>query len=98
MSWERARINCARCYNIASKSEAVNNKGFIPREAHDSRNEAMEALESCFSEPGIDNNQIKNALVECLNCDYRSPKICDFYDRDVRLRNPKDPIPPGLNH
>jgi hypothetical protein len=86
MSYQRAVVNCRRCYGIAdyilrnyektvAKFQTLNNQ-----ELWVTRNEAMQALEDEFKRNTISSSNIRAALTACMNCEYKKAEIAELLD------------------
>ncbi|MBT3395273.1 hypothetical protein HOA59_00620 [archaeon] len=89
MSYQRAIINCQRCYD--SVSGGVKFGLSKPTDmVHELRNNAMESLEGVLSRIS-DNDPVEvvesctTALTECLNCEYISPRIVEVLEEYISI-------------
>jgi len=88
MTYQRAVVNCRRCYELANISCM---QGDLARLQNDqlwtARNEAMESLGNeidSFSRIDTAKANMKfllalRALDICMNCEYKEPSIANFY-------------------
>ncbi|MEK6911082.1 MAG: hypothetical protein AABW82_04885 [Nanoarchaeota archaeon] len=97
MSLERAYVNCKRCFYFADciKKENKNYK-VVPEDffyqsddLHGARNEALRALEEKASETIVEKNIKKLLSLDCIGCDFSSPKIAN----SVRAYRDADELP-----
>ena len=92
MSYERAKINCERCYNLAK--EEFSNTSTTKRNFQNilkneslwtARNEALKALEG---ESIIwRQTHFEPARKECVKCDYSKPSIKNYIDKNVDTKD-----------
>jgi len=96
MSYQRAVVNCKRCYDLAkdtARIEGVTERNHSLCCAQDdsifqARNEAMKALEAAMadclaSHPDWSRTRIpkiEEALNKCMNCQYKKPEIAEIFD------------------
>ena len=95
MTYQRAVVNCRRCYALAcqeTKANVIRQDGELERNLVDkdslwqARNEAMKALEqemishSFFGTPQQSIQEIHKALTACMNCTYKKPEIAELFD------------------
>ncbi|MBR9682927.1 hypothetical protein GOV03_00095 [Candidatus Woesearchaeota archaeon] len=85
MSYQRAYVNCMRCYELADRIATTLGKEKDVSEndqLYIARNEAMKALEQILASQvarhlpdGEDRS--KEALKVCVNCDFSTPSIAN---------------------
>lgn len=101
MSFQRAYVNCMRCYGLAEtfvdqrlhQEKGSVNKTLAFNRLHSdtlysARNEAMKALEKC-GDSGSFVNEATESLDACVACDFSKPAIKDFIDKIWKEEKPK---------
>lgn len=102
MSFQRAYVNCERCYGLAkyilsdsndSKGEDSKNNLLNSDPLYTARNEAMKALEqekALMLERGYVEGSVKpsRCLDACVACDFSKPAIKDSIDKIWKDQKP----------
>jgi hypothetical protein len=83
MSYQRAVVNCRRCYELGS-NQGISSRP-VDSDLAKARNDAMQALEEEISRVRTlkDCSRVKNAdtaLNACMHCDYKTPRIAEIFD------------------
>ncbi len=87
MSYQRAIINCQRCYDSVDYGVKFG-RSQPSDKVHELRNDAMESLESVLSRIS-ENDPVEvvesctTALTECLNCKYVGPRIVEVLEEYI---------------
>jgi hypothetical protein len=93
MSFQRAVVNCRRCY---SRAEGRRNRADLPlteeqkysesvvrelrRTSYDFQNRAMQALEQIDTMSDcVSFEERRDALWACMNCQYKQPEIAEIF-------------------
>ncbi len=96
MSFQRAYVNCERCYELAkyilsdsndTKDEDSKNNLLNSDPLYIARNEAMKALES-FGENVLFADNVIECLDACVACNFSKPAIKDSIDKIWKDQKP----------
>ena len=96
MSFQRAYVNCIRCYRISVNQKQYNklNPSLEVRQLLDdsictARNEAMEALEHYNRGLWFSNRAIEDCLDACVACDFSTSAIQKYINENVWKKDKK---------